>query len=154
MAPPPGSTPMKKPRTEPRSTEPQHCRQSSTGGEQPLERRLEDLPVFRGLQIAQDLGDAEEAHDHHHKVDAVRQPAHAEGEPRGSVHRIEADRPQKKTQDAHHQPLQDRFFGQIDRHHQAEKDQTEVLGGPNFRAKEARVGAMIDIAQDGRAYRR
>ena len=120
-----------------------------TGGEQPLERRFEDFPVFRGLQVAQDLGKAEEAHDHDHEIDAVRQPADAQGEPRGSVDGIEADGPQEQTQDAHHQTLQDRFFGEIDRHHQAEKNETKVFGRSEFQGEGGECRGHDRYAQNG-----
>ena len=154
MAPPPGSTPMKKPRKDPRNTGAQHCRQSWRLGSKPFERRFEDFPVFRGLQVAQDLGKAEETHDHHHEIDAVRQPADTQSEPRGSVNGIEADGSQKKAQDAHHEPLQDRFFGQIDRHHQTEKDQTEVFGRAEFQGKGGQVSGPSSIRRGWQGCRR
>ena len=64
--------------------------------------------------------------------------------------RIEADGAQKKTQETHHQALQDRFLGEIDRHHQAEEDETEVLGGTEFQGKGGKGRGQDRYPQDGK----
>ncbi len=64
---------MKNPSREPRPSGAQHRRQSSRVGKSFVEGRAKDVPHLRRLDVAQYLGNAKEAHGHHHEVEAVGQ---------------------------------------------------------------------------------
>ena len=92
------------------------------------DRLRHDLARLLVLEIAQDLGDAEQADCHRHEVDALEQLAHTEREAGRSGVEVLADRAEQEAEDDHRQRLDGRAAGQGDRRDQPEHNQAEELG--------------------------
>ena len=85
------------------------------------------VPVLGMIEIAQDLGDAEDAHGQHREVDAVGQERQAEGHALLAGLKIGADRREQNAEKDHRHGFQDRAVGEHDREDQAHDHQGEIL---------------------------
>ena len=101
-APTPGMSPSTKPMTVPRPIAPVERFHSSRLGHRPL---IFVSTTWRNgdFEHEQDLGHAEEPHDHRHEAEAVVELGDAEGEARRAAHRIDADQREQQPEDRHQQ---------------------------------------------------
>ena len=79
------------------------------------------------IEIAQDLGDAEDAHGQHCKVDPVGQEGQPEGHPLLARLQIGAYRREQNADEDHRHGFQDRAMGEHHREDQAHDHQREIL---------------------------
>ncbi len=110
-----------------------------------------DLALRLVLEVAQDLGDAEDADRDRDEVDAGVELEEAEGEARRAGVDVLADHAEQQAEHDHGERLQDRAVRQRDRGDEAEHDQREVLGRAEVqrRARERRGGEREDEGGDG-----
>jgi hypothetical protein len=86
------------------------------------------------LEVAEDLGDAEQPDRERDELQPLEQLRDAEGEARRAGGDVLADGAQQQPQHDHGQRLERRAAGQRDRGDEPEHDEREVLGGPKFSA--------------------
>ena len=103
------------------------------------------------LEVAQDLGDAEDADRDRDEVDAGVELEEAEGEARRAGVDVLADHAEQQAEHDHRQRLEDRAVRERDRGDEAEHDQREVLGRAEVQrgAGERRGGEREDEGGDG-----
>ena len=109
MEPPPGSAPMKNPKTVPNAMASRDCLRSALVGSRfrmPL-GTSKDRPVHLLLGVEQDLADGEQSDADGDELDAVVQRGHAEGQPLLSGEDVDADGGHQQS-DAHREEALDR----------------------------------------------
>ena len=79
MAPPPGTSPMKKPRNVPREMGPDGVFPVLKVRKEILELCRNDLPLDFRLQVLEHFGDAEKTHDERNKPHPIGQDLHSIG---------------------------------------------------------------------------
>ncbi len=84
--------------------------------------------VAAAIEIAHDLGEAEQAHGDRHEIDAVVEFGHAEGEARNAALGIGPDNPDQQSEQDHRHRLDHRAMREHDRGDQAEQHQREIFG--------------------------
>ena len=87
-----------------------------------------DLPVLIALEIAEDLGYAENSNRDGDEVDTLRQFQPPEGKALRPGVDVLADRPQEKTDGDHPQCLQHGTMGKRDRDQKTKDNQREIFG--------------------------
>ena len=116
------------PKPVPRSTAGHAARNCSFVNQRP-HLAGDELAFFRGLEVGDDLGEAEQTHRDAHHADAVGQFGDAEREPlRAGVH-VGADDAQQQSSDDHRDRLDERAARQHDGADEAEHHEREVFGG-------------------------
>jgi hypothetical protein len=95
---------------------------------EPPDGLSDHVAALRVLEVAQDLGDAEETHGKHGEVDSVRQELHAHRHALLARLEVGADRREQDPEDDHGDRLQDRPARKDDREDEAHHHESEVLG--------------------------
>ena len=89
--------------------------------QQAADRLMDDVARLRMVKIAQDLGNAEDAHGQHREIDAVRQEGQAERQPLLPGLQVGSDGGEQHAQHDHGDGLQDRAprqdHGEDEAHH-------------------------------------
>ena len=123
-------------------------------------RRIGVALRVRPLDVAHDLGDAEQADHQRQEVDAIPDRRPAEGVARHAGVDVGADEPEQEADQDHRQRLEHRAVRQHDRHHEAEHHQrkvvrrVELLREIGKRRREGRDEQRADAAGEERAERR
>ena len=97
-------------------------------GQQVADRRVHHVARLRGLQVAQDLGEAEHAHGDHRHVEAVGDLGPAEGEALLAALQVGADGGEEDADQDHRDRPGHRAARQHHGEHQAQHHQREIVG--------------------------
>ena len=128
--------------------------QSSQGGQKPFHFGREDFPLDFHLDVQQNFGDPEEAHDHGNEADAVQQFGNIEGEAGQAGNVVQTHRADDQTESGHHQGPDHGGGGQEGQNHQAQDHQGKIFGRPEFQGEIHQGRSDQDQADDADRSRR
>ena len=112
----------------PRRTGSAACLMSSLLGRRRPIACSDDVARLEVVEVADDLGDAEDAHGEDGEIDAVGEERRAEGHALLACLEVGADRREQNADDDHDDGLEDRAARQHDREDEAHQHQRKVLG--------------------------
>ena len=87
------------------------------------------------LAVGQEFGESEDTDDHGDEADAVQEPVHAEREPRGAGHRVDADHGDQQAQGPGDDGLDHGFAGKCDQEGNTDHHQGEEFRRPDQQAQ-------------------
>ncbi len=153
-APPPGRMPRKKPITVPRRIAPDRPPSPSQSRQESFDFGGKDLPLDLHLDVQQNFGNSEEAHDHGDQSDPVQQFGNLERKPGQAGNVVQPDRSHDQPESGHHEGPDHGGGGQKGQDRQAQDHEREIFRRAEPEGEIHQRGSDQHQAEDPDASRR